>query len=195
MNKADTDKGKVVIFSAPSGAGKTTVVRHLLDVIDELEFSISATTRPIRGHEQNGVDYYFLTEQEFRERIANGDFLEYEEVYSGLFYGTLKSEVERIRSNGKSVIFDVDVKGGLNIKRYFGEEALAIFLKPPDLDALRSRLLGRKTEGETQLQQRLEKAAFEMTFAHNFDYILINNILNHTFTEAETIVRNFLNNS
>lgn len=185
----------MIIFSAPSGAGKTTVVRHLLDTMEELEFSVSATTRPMRPHEKNGRDYYFLSREDFQNKIEKQEFLEYEEVYSGLFYGTLKAEVERIRSKGKSVIFDVDVQGGLNIKRYFGEEALAIFLSPPSVEVLRERLQGRKTESEEQLQQRLEKAAEEMTFAEKFDVILINNILIHTFTEAETAVRNFLNNS
>jgi len=185
---------KVIIFSAPSGSGKTTVVRHLLNAMDNLEFSISATTRAKRGHEQDGIDYYFLSEAEFREKIEAGEFLEYEEVYPGRFYGTLRSEVDRIWSLGKAVIFDVDVVGGLNIKSHYKEKALAIFLRTPSFDDLRKRLQGRQTEEESEMKKRLEKAEFEMSFQEKFDIVLINNVLEHTFTESESIVHYFLKN-
>ncbi|MCB0732951.1 MAG: guanylate kinase [Flavobacteriales bacterium] len=184
--------GKLIIFSAPSGSGKTTVVRHLLSVNPKLAFSVSATTRAKRPNEVHGVDYYFLSEEEFRQRLANDEFLEHEEVYQGLFYGTLKSEVERIWKEGKTVIFDVDVVGGLNIKKYYGNQALAIFLRPPSVSALMDRLKGRETEVEHQLQERISKAETELGFEKEFDIVLINNILAHTLTEAESIVTYFL---
>src|SRR5689334_12972843 len=157
--------GKAIIFSAPSGSGKTTIVKHLLTNNPDLGFSISASTRDRRGRkETNGVDYYFLSPEEFKLKIDNDEFIEWEEVYAGNFYGTLKSEIERVWSEGKNVIFDVDVKGGIALKKYFGDKALSIFVKVPSLDALKQRLSGRATESEESLSRRLFKAKFEMTF-------------------------------
>lgn len=183
---------KLVIFSAPSGSGKTTVVKHLLDTNPNLEFSVSATTRNKRSNEVHGKDYYFLTQNEFESKLANGEFLEYEQVYDGLYYGTLKSEVERIWDNGKSVIFDVDVIGGLNIKRIYGQKALAVFLRPPSVDELMERLKNRETEVEHELEQRIGKANEELKYEKEFDIVLINNILAHTLKETESIVNYFL---
>lgn len=183
---------KLVIFSAPSGSGKTTVVKHLLDTNPNLEFSVSATTRNKRPNEVHGKDYYFLTQNEFESKLANGEFLEYEQVYDGLYYGTLKSEVERIWDNGKSVIFDVDVIGGLNIKRIYGQKALAVFLRPPSVDELMERLKNRETEVEHELEQRIGKANEELKYEKEFDIVLINNILAHTLKETESIVNYFL---
>ncbi len=183
---------KLVIFSAPSGSGKTTVVKHLLNSNDDLEFSISATTRAKRPNEVDGKDYYFLTPDEFEKKLKNDEFLEHEQVYEGLYYGTLKSEVERIWSNGKSVIFDVDVVGGLNIKKIYGKKALAVFLRPPSIDELMTRLKNRETEVEHELEQRIGKANEELKFEKQFDIVLINNILAHTLKETESIVKYFL---
>lgn len=183
---------KAIIFSAPSGAGKTTIVRHLLEKMPELAFSVSATNREKRSFETNGVDYYFLSVEEFLSHRENGDFLESEEVYEGLYYGTLKSEIERIWKEGKAVIFDVDVKGGLNLKKYFGDKALAIFVKPPSLEVLKERLTARSTETAESLTKRLDKAAFELSFEKQFDVTLVNKHLNTTFAEAETLANNFL---
>ncbi len=183
---------KLVIFSAPSGSGKTTVVRHLLETNNDLAFSVSATTRKKRPNEIDGKDYYFLTIEEFEEKIKNGAFLEYEQVYDGLYYGTLKSEVERIWSNGKSVIFDVDVVGGLNIKKIYGKKALAVFLRPPSIEELMDRLKKRETEVEHELDQRIGKANEELKYEKEFDIVLINNILAHTLKETESIVKYFL---
>ncbi|MBI1305291.1 MAG: guanylate kinase [Bacteroidetes bacterium] len=184
--------GKLVIFSAPSGSGKTTVVHHLLKVNPKLSFSVSATTRKQRPGEVDGVDYYFLSREDFQNKISKGEFLEYEEVYQGLYYGTLKSEVERIWSNGNAVIFDVDVVGGLNIKKIYGKQALAIFLRPPSVEVLMERLKRRETEVEHQLQERVGKAQKELKFEKEFDIVLVNNILAHTLAEAESIVQYFL---
>lgn len=183
---------KLIIFSAPSGSGKTTVVQHLLQVNPKLEFSISATTRKQRPGEVHGKDYYFLSEEEFKTKLANDEFLEHEQVYEGLYYGTLKSEVDRIWSKGNSVIFDVDVVGGLNIKKIYGNRAMAVFLRPPSVDELMSRLKNRETEVEHELQQRIGKANEELKYEKEFDIVLINNILAHTLTEAESIVDFFL---
>ena len=183
---------KLVIFSAPSGSGKTTVVRHLLETNSDLQFSVSATTRAKRPGEVDGRDYYFLTSDEFETRLANDEFLEHEQVYPGLYYGTLKSEVDRIWANGKSVIFDVDVVGGLNIKKIYGKKALAVFLRPPSIDELKLRLEKRETEGEHELQQRIGKASDELKYEKQFDIVLINNILAHTLKETESIVKYFL---
>ena len=183
---------KLVIFSAPSGSGKTTVVRHLLDTNPNLQFSVSATTRKKRPNEVHGKDYYFLTQDEFESKLANGEFLEYEQVYDGLYYGTLKSEVERIWDNNKSVIFDVDVVGGLNIKRIYGKKALAVFLRPPSVEELMERLKRRETEVEHELEQRIGKANEELKYEKEFDIVLINNILAHTLKETESIVNYFL---
>jgi guanylate kinase len=186
-------KGKLIIFSAPSGAGKTTIVKHLLTKGYGLEFSISATSRAPRSTETHGKDYYFLTQNEFQQKVANGEFLEWEEVYAGTCYGTLKSEVERILNKGKHVIFDVDVVGGTNIKKYYGDEALAIFVKPPSIDELRKRLVGRSTDSAEVIEKRVQKAEYELTFAPNFDVVLISRELPVTLANAEELVSNFLN--
>ncbi|MDF3078934.1 MAG: guanylate kinase, partial [Sphingobacteriaceae bacterium] len=164
--------GKLIIFSAPSGAGKTTIVRHLLDVFPELSFSISATTRQSRGTERHGEDYYFISKEEFLHRIAQKEFVEFEEVYSGTFYGTLRSEIERIWKTGKHVIFDIDVEGGLHLKRKYEDDALAVFVQPPSLDVLIERLRGRGTDSELKLRERIKKAEKELAYADRFDVIL-----------------------
>lgn len=186
-------KGKLIIFSAPSGAGKTTIVRQLLERGLNLEFSVSATSRPPRPNELHGHDYYFLTPDEFKNRVAAGDFLEWEEVYSGICYGTLKSEVDRICDAGKNVIFDVDVVGGLNIKKQFGEQALAIFVQPPSIAELFTRLKNRSTESEEKIAMRIAKAEHELSYAEKFDVIVVNVYLEKAVTEAERLVRNFIN--
>lgn len=188
-------QGKLIIFSAPSGAGKTTIVRHLLDKDLNLEFSISATSRGMRHCETNGKDYYFLSPEEFRSKINNDEFLEWEEVYSGTFYGTLKSEVERIRKKGKNVIFDVDVVGGCNIKKYYGDEALAVFVQPPSVEELRNRLVSRSTDAPEVIEKRVAKAEYELTFANQFDVIVVNEDLGRAFVEAEDCIRKFIANS
>lgn len=184
--------GKVIIFSAPSGAGKSTIVNHLLGKGLGLEFSVSATCRAPRGQEQHGREYYFFTREEFEKRIAAGEFLEYEEVYPGCFYGTLKSEVERIWSKGHTVLFDVDVVGGLNIKKKFGETALSIFIQPPSIAALRERLIGRATDSLEKIEERVAKAEYELTFAADFDTIVVNDKVEDALREAEAKVRQFL---
>ena len=184
---------KVIIFSAPSGAGKSTVVNHLLGLYPELEFSISATSRAPRGQEQHGVEYYFYTADEFRTMIAEDKFVEYEEVYSGSFYGTLRSEVERIWAKGHTIVFDIDVQGGVNLKRIFGEQALSIFIQAPSVEILRERLIGRGTDTAEAIEKRVAKAASEMEFAAGkFDYTLINDDLQTALTEAENLVKGFL---
>lgn len=189
-------QGKAIIFSAPSGSGKTTIVRHLIEKFPNLGFSISACTRDKRGRsEENGKDYYFLSPDEFKERIDNNEFIEWEEVYEGNFYGTLKEEIQRIWDSGKHVIFDVDVKGGLNLKNYFGDRGLAIFVKVPNLDDLAVRLRDRGTESEASLSRRMYKAKFEMGFQDKFDVILVNDDLQRSFAEAEILVSTFINNS
>lgn len=185
-------KGKLVIFSAPSGAGKTTIVKHLLQKDFGLEFSVSATSRQPRPGEVHGKDYYFLTAEEFRKKIESGKFLEWEEVYNGIFYGTLKNEVERIRDAGKHVIFDVDVVGGLNIKKYYGNEALAVFVQPPSVEELKNRLRNRSTESEEKINMRISKAEKELEFAGRFDVIIVNNELPKALKEAERVVSDFL---
>lgn len=185
--------GKLIIFSAPSGAGKTTIVRHLLEKDLNLEFSISATSRGMRHTETDGKDYYFLTPEEFRNKIDNDEFLEWEEVYAGTYYGTLKSEVERIRSNGKNVIFDVDVVGGCNIKKFYGNDALAVFVQPPSVDELRNRLVYRSTDASDVIEKRVAKAEYELTFASQFDCIIVNDDLVKAFVEAEKCIRDFIN--
>jgi guanylate kinase len=185
---------KLIIFSAPSGSGKTTVVRNMLEEFDQLAFSISATTRQIREGEVHGKDYYFLSPETFKKGIANGDFLEYEEVYPDMFYGTLKSEVERLWSEGKAVVFDVDVVGGLNIKKYYEKKALAIFLRPPSIQELERRLTSRGTESDEQIKMRVEKAEKELKSESKFDIVLINNTLAETLVETKYLIRYFLNN-
>lgn len=185
-------KGKLIIFSAPSGAGKTTIVKHLLSLGLGLEFSISATSRGMRHTETDGKDYYFLSQEEFRKRIDAGDFLEWEEVYAGTFYGTLKSEVERIRNKGNHVIFDVDVVGGTNIKKFYGDEALAVFVQPPSVDELRNRLVSRSTDAAEVIEKRVQKAEYELSFAPHFDVVLINDNLEQAFADAEKIIGDFL---
>jgi guanylate kinase len=185
--------GKLIIFSAPSGSGKTTIVRHLLKVFStQLEFSISATSRPKRGKEENGKDYYYLTPDEFKNKVVNGEFLEWEEVYAGTCYGTLKSEVERIWNSGKHVIFDIDVEGGLNLKNQFGNKALAIFVMPPSIKILEERLRSRSTDSSESIARRLEKAEKELKTAKLFDRFILNEDLNLAFADAEKIVKEFL---
>ena len=185
-------KGKAIIFCAPSGAGKTTIVKHLLSLNLNLEFSVSACSRKKRPGEIDGRDYYFLTVDEFKKRIQKGDFIEWEEVYKDNFYGTLKTEIERIWNQGKNVIFDVDVEGGLSLKKYFGDRALAIFVKPPSIDHLRKRLEGRETETKQSIARRIGKAEKELTYADKFDYVLLNDDLKKALQEAEKVVGKFL---
>lgn len=186
-------EGKLVIFSAPSGAGKTTIVKHLMSRGLNFGFSISATTRLPRGTEVNGKDYYFLSPEEFRDKINNGEFLEWEEVYPGCFYGTLKSEVDRICKNGQNILFDVDVVGGSNIKKYYKEKALAVFIQPPSIKELEKRLLTRSTDCIEVIRARLAKAEHELTYVNLFDIIIINDKLEDALHEAEEKIIQFLN--
>ena len=184
---------KVLIFSAPSGAGKSTIVGHILGIWkDTMEFSISATSRAPRGTEQNGREYHFVSPDEFRRLISEDSFVEYEEVYKDHFYGTLKSEVERIWAAGHVIIFDVDVKGGVNLKKYFGEKALSIFIKAPSVETLQQRLVNRGTDSPEAIAERVEKASQEMEYAPQFDYVLINDDLATAFGEVEKVVEDFL---
>lgn len=185
-------QGKLIIFSAPSGAGKTTIVHHLLAQIPQLAFSVSATTRAKRGQEIDGQDYYFISKEEFLHRIAKKEFVEFEEVYADNFYGTLRTEIERLWQSGKQVIFDIDVEGGLHLKRKFGKDALAVFVQPPSLEVLIERLTGRATDSDEKLAERIEKAGKELTYADKFDVILHNNDLQVACKEAEQLVRAFL---
>ncbi len=187
-----TKEGKLIIFSAPSGAGKTTIVHHLLSKIPALEFSISATTREARGDEKNGSDYYFITKEDFLHRIAKKQFVEFEEVYSGTFYGTLRTEIERIWKRGKTVIFDIDVEGGLHLKRKYDGQALAIFVQPPSLEVLKERLTGRGTDNNEKLKERFIKAEKELKYAPKFDIILKNHDLETACKEAEKLVEDFI---
>ncbi len=182
-------KGTLFIFSAPSGSGKTTIVQALLKKFDHLEFSVSATTRSPRPGEINGDHYYFLEAKEFKEKMRKGEFAEWEEVYPGFFYGTLASEVERILQSGNSVVFDIDVVGGLNLKKLYGDQAVSVFVQTPDLETLKNRLMLRGTESEADLQKRLGKAAQELEFADKFDHIIINNNLDAAIGKAEELVR------
>jgi guanylate kinase len=184
--------GKLLIFSAPSGAGKTTVVKHLLTKNFKLEFSISATNRPMRLNEVDGKDYHFLSSEEFQSRISKDDFLEWEEVYKGCFYGTLKSEVDRITEKGNNVIFDVDVVGGLNIKKFYEDKALAVFIQPPSVEELENRLRGRCTDSEEVIRSRVDKFIYELSYAKRFDTIIVNDKLEDALNEAEEILTKFL---
>lgn len=193
MDKDNTKQGKLIVFSAPSGSGKTTIVRHLLkDDNLNLAFSISATSREKRGTEEHGKDYYFLSLKDFKQHIKDDDFLEWEEVYRDNFYGTLKSEVERLWALGKNVIFDIDVSGGLRIKRKFPEQTLAVFVKPPSIDELKIRLKKRKTESEDKINMRIAKASAELATAPLFDVIIENDNLEKALTEAENLVGAFV---
>ena len=187
-------RGKLIIISAPSGTGKSTIISWLMKEHKELNlaFSISCTSRAPRGTEQNGVEYFFLTPEEFKKRIDNDEFLEYEEVYAGRFYGTLKSQVERQLEVGQNVVFDVDVKGGVNIKPFYGDEALSIFIQPPSVKELRRRLEGRGTDSPDVIDQRIARAEFELTFADKFDKIIINDILEYAEADALEIIQGFL---
>ncbi len=190
------EKGRLIIISAPSGSGKSTIINWLMQEHPELclTFSVSCTSRPPRGTEQHGVEYYFLSPEEFRERIARNEFLEYEEVYADRFYGTLKAPVEQLREEGKNVVFDVDVKGGCAIKEHYGDQALSLFIQPPSIEALRSRLEKRGTDAPEVIAQRLERAAFELTFAEKFDRVVVNDDLAVAEQEAYDIVSQFINN-
>ena len=189
-------QGKLIVFSAPSGSGKTTIVRHLLQQKElNLEFSISATSREKRGDEEDGKDYYFLNFEAFKNKIKQDDFLEWEEVYRDNFYGTLKSEVERIWANGKHVIFDIDVSGGLRIKRKFPNETLAIFVKPPSIDELKIRLKNRKTESNDKINMRIAKASAELATAPLFDHVVVNDSLENALEESYNLVSNFIKNN
>lgn len=183
---------KVIIFSAPSGSGKSTIVSHILKLHPEMEFSVSATSRAPRGQERNGIEYHFFTADEFRKMIAEDKFVEYEEVYAGSFYGTLKSEVQRIWDKGHVIIFDVDVNGGVNLKKYFGNKALSVFIQAPSVEELRKRLIARGTDSAEAIAKRVAKASEEMTYADKFDYILVNDDLQKAYAEAEKVVDDFL---
>jgi guanylate kinase len=185
-------QNKLIVVSAPSGAGKTSIVRYLLEKNPNLSFSISATTRAKREMETDGKDYYFISVPEFQKRIADGDFLEWQEVYAGQYYGSLKSEVDRLGAEGKVVIFDVDVLGGINIKKYYGERALSIFIQPPTVEDLKKRLVGRGTETEETLKKRIDKAEYELTFADQFDVVVVNDVLDEARQNANQIIHDFL---
>jgi guanylate kinase len=186
-------RGKVIILAAPSGSGKTTIARYLLGTFPEaLQFSVSGTTRSQRGIEVDGKDYYFMKVSDFTDAIERDEFVEWEQVYEGIYYGTLKAEVERIWASGKHIVFDVDVVGGISLKKYFGDAALSIFVYPPSLDVVEQRLRARKTETEEALQVRLAKTKEELTYTEPYDVVLVNDILEESLQKAEEIVRNFL---
>ena len=185
-------KGKLIIFSAPSGSGKSTIINYLLTQNLNLAFSISATSRAPRGTEQHGVEYYFLSPEEFKQRIANDEFLEYEEVYENRFYGTLKAPIEKQLEEGFNVVFDVDVVGGCNIKQYYGDRALSVFIQPPSIDELRNRLIGRATDTPEVIESRIAKAEFELGFAKKFDVIVVNDDLEKAKADALDTIKRFL---
>lgn len=184
--------GKLIIFSAPSGSGKSTIINYLMQQHLNLAFSISATSRPPRGKEQNGVEYFFLTPEEFKQHIQQGDFLEYEEVYKDRYYGTLKTQVERQLEAGQNVVFDVDVKGGCRIKSYYGDRALSMFIQPPSIDELRRRLIGRNTDSPEVIEDRIARAEYELSFAPRFDTIVVNDNLEKAQAEALSKLKAFL---
>lgn len=187
-------RGKCLIFSAPSGSGKSTIVQWLLQHPElKMVFSISATSRAPRGTEKNGVEYFFLSADEFRARIANGEFLEYEEVYSGCFYGTLKEQVEKRLNEGMNVVFDVDVVGGCNIKKFYGDEALSMFIQPPSVEELERRLKFRGTDSDEMIAKRVAKASYELTFAPKFDVVIVNDVLEEAQQKALSTIKSFLN--
>ena len=183
----------IIVFSAPSGSGKSTLINHLLTQVDNLHFSISATSRAPRGTEQNGVEYYFLTPEEFRKKIAEGAFVEYEEVYTDKYYGTLKAEVDRRLEAGQHVIMDIDVKGAINVKRIYGDKARLVFIQPPSIEELRKRLAGRNTDTPEVIQQRIDKAAYELTFAPQFDTTIINDNLETAKQAVVEVIKSALN--
>ena len=185
--------GKLIIFSAPSGSGKSTIINYLMTQGLNLAFSISATSRAPRGTEQHGVEYYFLSAEEFKQRIANDEFLEYEEVYADRFYGTLKAPIEKQLAEGFNVVFDVDVVGGCNIKKYYGDRALSVFIQPPSIEELRKRLVGRATDAPEVIESRINKAEFELGFAEKFDVVVINDELEKAKADALETIQNFLN--
>lgn len=186
--------GRLIIFSAPSGTGKSTIIARLMQHLElRMAFSISCTSRPPRGSEQDGVEYFFISPDEFRTRIAAGEFLEYEEVYKDRFYGTLKSQVEKQSAEGQNVVFDVDVKGGCNIKRYYGDRALSVFIQPPSVDELRRRLTSRGTDSPEVIEDRLARAEFELGFAPQFDRVVVNDDLDKAVNEAYAIIKDFIN--
>ncbi len=193
-NQPEVRQGAFIIVSAPSGSGKSTIIKWLMDNHPELNlyFSVSCTSRAPRGTEQNGVEYFFISPEEFRERVARDEFLEYEEVYADRFYGTLKAQVEHQAACGQNVVFDVDVKGGCNIKKYYGDRALSIFIQPPSLEVLRQRLTNRGTDAPEVIESRLARAEYEMTFAPHFDHVVVNDVLEVAEAEALDIVRRFL---
>ena len=186
-------KGKLIIFSAPSGSGKSTIINYLMTQNLNLAFSVSATSRPPRGTEQHGVEYYFLSAEEFKQRIANDEFLEYEEVYENRFYGTLKAPIEKQLEEGFNVVFDVDVVGGCNIKKYYGDRALSVFIQPPSIEELRKRLVGRATDAPEVIESRIAKAEFELGYANKFDVVVINDELEKAKADALETIQNFLN--
>ncbi|MDX2002263.1 MAG: guanylate kinase [Chitinophagales bacterium] len=184
---------KVIVFTSPSGAGKTTIVRHLLSYYEKLAFSISATTRKQREGEINGVHYFFLSEAEFLHRLKENEFLEWEEVYEGIYYGTLRTEIDRLHKLGKIVVLDIDVKGALNIKKDYGKNALCVFVKPPSFEILIERLKNRGTEDDEELQKRIERMEFELKHEYEFDAVIVNDVLSNALTEAEKVVEAFIN--
>lgn len=190
--KSDNRKGKVIIFSAPSGAGKTSIVQLLLQKKLNLSFSISACTRKKRDNEVDGVHYYFLTLDSFKSKIANSSFIEWEEVYKDQYYGTLKSEIERIWKNNNHVVFDVDVKGGIALKKYFGDNALSIFIEPPSIKELRNRLIHRGSEDTKSLNKRVDKSTLELSYRNDFDKVIVNDILKNACNKAEVLIKKFL---
>lgn len=194
MTPNNNSTNKIIIFSAPSGSGKSTIVNHLLNKYSILEFSISATSRAPRGEEKHGKEYFFFSTEEFERLIREEAFVEYEEVYKGSYYGTLKSEIERIWSKGHTILFDIDVKGGVNLKRIFGDAALAVFVKPPSVEELRKRLVGRGTDTPEAIEKRVAKAEEELTYEQYFDVVLVNDILSESLAKAEGLIDSFVLN-